>query len=166
MGHVFRATPSIKGPQGVETNISPTAALRARAPSACVSAGGSCRPAHRGPRGCAGALLIEITCKDASHASIPPFSSMPELACPMNRMPSPIHEMDVRLPASGPPRMTGVLISTRPRSRRMRSLRQRKVDFLAPGDQRHVLLNLLNQVARHGHHVFHCWLILNAHPFN
>ncbi|WP_206744265.1 hypothetical protein [Sinorhizobium americanum] len=42
----------------------------------------------------------------------------------------------------------------------------RKVDFLAPGDQRHVLLNLLNRVARHVHEVFHCWLMTNARPFN
>ncbi|OAP49986.1 hypothetical protein ATC00_14750 [Sinorhizobium americanum] len=59
-----------------------------------------------------GAFMIEITCKDAFHAVIPhPFL---ELACPMKRVPSSVHEMDVRLPASGPPSMTGVLISTRP----------------------------------------------------
>ncbi len=54
-------------------------------------------------------VWIEIAGEDAFHtvARFPTRAS-----CPMNLVPSLVHAMDVRLPASGPPTMTGVVIAT------------------------------------------------------
>ncbi|AUX78449.1 hypothetical protein [Sinorhizobium fredii] len=63
----------------------------------------------------------------------------------MNRMPSSVHKMDVRLPASGPPRRSVDLDQAVIKENAKPA--PREFGFLAPGDQRHVLLSLLNRVA-------------------